>query len=152
MSIFDDALRLLGKANGAFIDHMSGIDRLVADEVIERAARAIIIGTDYEASFYEGQVAVERWAIDALELALAGDLKAADALLNRFEHAPWDHDECPMDADHDTEDPLHRRWYDSAFDGNACFACGWTVGMNPRCKVCKEADEDAFVRRLGGEA
>lgn len=59
-------------------------------DVLGRAARAVVRGVDYEASFYEAQPAVEDWALDALEAALRGDSGRANALLDRYEHADWE--------------------------------------------------------------
>jgi hypothetical protein len=76
--------------------------------VLRRAALAVIRGTDHEASHYEAQSPVEDWALDALQAALGGDPAGASALLDRCEDADWERrrayavsdweDECPAAA------------------------------------------------------
>jgi hypothetical protein len=56
-------------------------------ELLRRAALAVVRSIDREASFYEAQSPVEGWALDALEAAVAGDLKQAESLLDRYERA-----------------------------------------------------------------
>lgn len=59
-------------------------------DVLRRAALAVLHNTDHEASFYEAQSPVEDWALDALEAAVLGEATAAQALLERYEHADWE--------------------------------------------------------------
>ena len=59
-------------------------------ELLRRAALAVVRSIDHEASYYEAQSPVEDWALDALEAAVAGDLKEAVSLLDRYERADWD--------------------------------------------------------------
>lgn len=49
-------------------------------DVLRRAALAVVRCADYEASFYEAQSPVEDWALDALQAAVRGDPATASAL------------------------------------------------------------------------
>ncbi len=60
------------------------------DEVLRRAAHAVVRAIDYEASFYDAQSPVEDWALDALQAAVSGDITEATALLDRYENAEWE--------------------------------------------------------------
>ncbi len=59
-------------------------------EVLRRAALAAVRSIDHEASYYEAQSPVEDWALGALEAAVAGDLREAESLLDRYERAGWE--------------------------------------------------------------
>ena len=59
-------------------------------ELLRRAAIAVVRSIDHEASFYEAQSPVEDWALDALEATVAGDLRGAESLLDRYERAEWE--------------------------------------------------------------
>ena len=59
-------------------------------ELLRRAALALVRSIDYQANFYEAQSPVEDWALDALEAAVAGDLREAESLLDRYERAEWE--------------------------------------------------------------
>ncbi|MCC6387416.1 MAG: hypothetical protein IT302_08545 [Dehalococcoidia bacterium] len=59
-------------------------------DILPRAALAVVRAADYEASFYEAQSPVEDWALDALQAAVRGDPARASALLDRYEHADWE--------------------------------------------------------------
>ncbi len=60
------------------------------NELLRRAALAVVRSVDHEASFYEAQSPVEDWALGALELSVAGDLNGAASLLDRYEGAQWE--------------------------------------------------------------
>ncbi len=60
------------------------------NELLRRAALAVVRSVDHEASFYEAQSPVEDWALAALEAAVAGDLKGAASLLDCYERADWE--------------------------------------------------------------
>ena len=60
------------------------------NELLRRAALAVVRSVDHEASFYEAQSPVEDWALGALEAAVAGDLNQAASLLDRYERAEWE--------------------------------------------------------------
>jgi len=81
--------------------------------VVLEAAAAVIGATDFEATFYDGQSAVEDWALEALHCAISGNNREAKKLLRRYKDAPFDHNECPDNSRHDPESPLHhRRWFE----------------------------------------
>ncbi len=54
-------------------------------ELLRRAALAVVRSIDHEASYYEAQSPVEDWALDALEAAVAVDLRGAESLLDRYD-------------------------------------------------------------------
>ena len=59
-------------------------------DIVRRAAQALVRSADHEASYYEAQTPVEDWALDALQAAILGDAAEAEALLDRYEHAKWE--------------------------------------------------------------
>ena len=59
-------------------------------ELLRRAALAVVRSVDHQASFYEAQPPVEDWALDALEAAATGDFVTASSLLDRYESADWE--------------------------------------------------------------
>ncbi len=59
-------------------------------ELLRRTALAVVRSIDHEASYYEAQSPVEDWALGALAAAVAGDLRGAKSLLDRYEGAEWE--------------------------------------------------------------
>lgn len=74
-------------------------------DVLRRAALAVIRGADHEASHYEAQSPVEDWALDALQAAVRGDPAGASALLERYEDADWELRRAYAFSDWDNECP-----------------------------------------------
>ena len=70
---------------------------------------AVTKSTDSEADFYDGQSAVEDWALDALWAVRDGDLDKARALIDRFDAADW-HPECDGENDTGVYRALYEPW------------------------------------------